>query len=469
MIGDPCPNCGVCDFHDIPGPHSGGHYAKRVCGICERFLGWLPKPDTDRARRPAGHRELVKKFGRGFCEYCRRTEKELPAGEVLEGDHIESYQSGGEPKAENVFILCTMCHKMAHLLRTYLGHYHGRLGGKEITVKDAPRSALLPSLPRRSGKERRHEYSSQMPALRADRIIWTDKGSLWPGRKKEPYVGWVAQVDKLNGLHLPIKCPYGSVGDRLVFLSTWAAPKKFDKVKPSKLPKNVRIWSHFDGIDKPNWCGRSRPGRFMPKWMRTRMPRGLITEVRAQRVQAISEDDAKAEGLDVPTCARVFDKASGKMDLRDHFWIENDETGESYITENGDDFCGECAEKIAKRLGKKFRICGCSGMANESDGPAFCSKCGNPILISLTQYGVERELRIEDDPEGAEPQSFPCNNEDARIAYMIASGIGNLQEEHHGRLAQIGFATLWDSINSKKSPWTKNDFVWAITFKRIEP
>lgn len=29
------------------------------------------------------------------------------------------------------------------------------------------------------------------------------------------------------------------------------------------------------------------------------------------------------------------------------------------------------------------------------------------------------------------------------------------------------FATLWDSINGKRAPWSSNPWVWAITFRRI--
>jgi hypothetical protein len=31
------------------------------------------------------------------------------------------------------------------------------------------------------------------------------------------------------------------------------------------------------------------------------------------------------------------------------------------------------------------------------------------------------------------------------------------------------FAALWDSINSKKHPWSSNSWVWAISFMRIKP
>ena len=30
------------------------------------------------------------------------------------------------------------------------------------------------------------------------------------------------------------------------------------------------------------------------------------------------------------------------------------------------------------------------------------------------------------------------------------------------------FEALWDSINAKKSPWSANEWVWVISFKRVE-
>jgi hypothetical protein len=139
--------------------------------------------------------------------------------------------------------------------------------------------------------------------------------------------------DKRVCNNLPMwQCPYGVPGDRLVFLCAWAAPKKYNHIKPSRLPRNVRIWSLFDGEPKPKWCGRSRPGRFMPLWLRARMPKGELTEIRVQRVQEISEEDAKAEGADLaagvtgPMCGtyrgafcRLWDSINGKK----HPWDSN--------------------------------------------------------------------------------------------------------------------------------------------------
>lgn len=97
--------------------------------------------------------------------------------------------------------------------------------------------------------------------------------------------------------NFPLTCPYGVPGDRLVFLCGWATEKRYNKTKPSALPTTARIWTYFDGDEKPEWCGRIRMGRHMPGWARAKMPRGDVTDVRVQRVQEISEDDAIAEGI----------------------------------------------------------------------------------------------------------------------------------------------------------------------------
>lgn len=92
-------------------------------------------------------------------------------------------------------------------------------------------------------------------------------------------------------------CPYGVPGDVLVQLSSWAAAREHDELKPSALSPSARIWSRWDGTPKPDWCGKLRPGRFLPSFLRDRMPRARVTEVRVERVQSISEADAMAEGI----------------------------------------------------------------------------------------------------------------------------------------------------------------------------
>ncbi len=120
----PCkhPGCdGTC--HPELMPHS-RHYAKWVCGSCGKWNDWVRKPsdDASKYRRPAAHRKLVAKFGRGYCEMCMRQENELRDEDTLEGHHSIEFKDGGEPTRENTWILCTACHRLVNWMRTY----HGR-------------------------------------------------------------------------------------------------------------------------------------------------------------------------------------------------------------------------------------------------------------------------------------------------------------------------------------------------------
>ena len=95
------------------------HYGKEVCMACRRFLRWIPKPDQERVKRPAAHTDLVRKYSRGFCEMCGKQEADLPGRQTLEANHIVEFQEGGDHGRENVSIVCTRCHKLIHLLRTW--------------------------------------------------------------------------------------------------------------------------------------------------------------------------------------------------------------------------------------------------------------------------------------------------------------------------------------------------------------
>ena len=109
---------------ELPGPHAGGHYAKIVCSICAAFVKWAPKPDADKAKRPAAHRELVTRYGGSVCAMCGRKAAALILPDVLEAHHIAEYADGGTDDEANIVILCTACHKFAHWLRTYMFRGH---------------------------------------------------------------------------------------------------------------------------------------------------------------------------------------------------------------------------------------------------------------------------------------------------------------------------------------------------------
>lgn len=123
---EPCRYCGAPAPHRIElTPHL-PHYAKVTCAAagCGKILGWLPKPDDDptKYRRPNEHRELVARFGNGYCELCLRTEVELKGRQGLVGHHVIPFHEDGDPKRENVWILCTACHRLVEWMRTYHGN-----------------------------------------------------------------------------------------------------------------------------------------------------------------------------------------------------------------------------------------------------------------------------------------------------------------------------------------------------------
>ena len=105
-------------------------------------------------------------------------------------------------------------------------------------------------------------------------------------------------------------CPYGGPDDRLRLLTTWAVSQVWNDLKPKELPDEAIIWSYFDvkNPEKPIGYGKLRQGRFLPKRFRHFMPAPLITDMRVERVQDISEEDAQREGVIAPSlfCRQLF-------------------------------------------------------------------------------------------------------------------------------------------------------------------
>jgi len=88
--------------------------------------------------------------------------------------------------------------------------------------------------------------------------------------------------------NFPGTCPYGTIGDRLWVRETWA-PHPQD---PSTIFYRATVESE-PGIRV--WDGPWRPSIHMPRWA-SRITLE-ITGIRVERVQDISEEDARAEGV----------------------------------------------------------------------------------------------------------------------------------------------------------------------------
>lgn len=85
--------------------------------------------------------------------------------------------------------------------------------------------------------------------------------------------------------------PY-AVGDRLYVREAWRTHSMFDDIPPRDL---TTISIHYEA-GRSVQSGRHRAGMHMPRWA-SRITL-IVEDVRVERVADISEDDAKAEGME---------------------------------------------------------------------------------------------------------------------------------------------------------------------------
>ena len=91
-------------------------------------------------------------------------------------------------------------------------------------------------------------------------------------------------------------------GDRLWVRECWRTASAYDDLSPSQMGGEEPIRYEADqtwqtwGWRRPHSTGRHRAARHMSRWA-SRLTL-LVTDVRVQRLQEISEDDARAEGIE---------------------------------------------------------------------------------------------------------------------------------------------------------------------------
>ncbi|HBM2900103.1 TPA: hypothetical protein LVL13_001305 [Klebsiella oxytoca] len=91
------------------------------------------------------------------------------------------------------------------------------------------------------------------------------------------------------------RCPFGDVGDRIWGRETWAeAGASAPNLKLYRASYPEHVPSHYENVPPANEI-RWTPSIHMPRWASRILLE--ITDVRVERLNAISEHDAQAEGV----------------------------------------------------------------------------------------------------------------------------------------------------------------------------
>lgn len=157
-------------------------------------------------------------------------------------------------------------------------------------------------------------------------IEWVEDAETLPAG--DLYTGWAKHCGA--PVCIPLKCPHGFPGDVLWIRETWARhtlcgsdPAEFIVMKADGSSWQCKNDGPPDRcchkMDYPDWgVSRWRPSIHMPRWA-SRLSL-LITDIRVERVQEISEEDAVAEGVDGDPLPEL---SSDEIELLDYpLWDE---------------------------------------------------------------------------------------------------------------------------------------------------
>jgi len=136
------------------------------------------------------------------------------------------------------------------------------------------------------------------------RIISPQPTSNGKGTRGAEHIGgtmfriWSEPLGRSTDVH----CPYGKPGDLLWVRENWKMASNWDDLAPRDMPilamghQDVRYLADGD----TDLSGKTRVSIHMPRWA-SRITLE-ITEIRAERLQDISGDDAIEEGIEIPRC-----------------------------------------------------------------------------------------------------------------------------------------------------------------------
>jgi hypothetical protein len=94
--------------------------------------------------------------------------------------------------------------------------------------------------------------------------------------------------------------------------------------------------------------------------------------------------------------------------------------------------------------------------------PMFTPRWAARILLELTEVRVQRVQEISERDALAEGFYRGC------ATGRVALDPGGFYLGPVWPTARAAFRDIWDDINGERSPWERNDHVWALTFKVVE-
>lgn len=271
-----------------------------------------------------------------------------------------------------------------------------------------------------------------------------------------------------------VKCPYGVVGDHLWSKETWKPDPSFgypQRTKPTELDHGTNILYRATlETSHPKYTWQHwRPSLFMCRWM-SRITNEIVG-IRVERLQDISAEDAKAEGVSWELMQSILSPAAARQKTKPEHWVHGGDESVSY--------CYKCCKKEVKRRLKEqpdreFQVAG--GCGNEGDSTPFCDKCGVMLENTLTNEGASMEFDhfMENGCGQKCPIDAYCLLEAMREQSWEPTrwpGTPDYQWretlERCALMHRLAYRVLWESINGPES-WDLNPYVWVLTTKRVE-
>lgn len=263
---------------------------------------------------------------------------------------------------------------------------------------------------------------------------------------------WATMYNGTTGEIRTIKCPYGPAGTRLWVKEGWLPVVGSSIVSVQYLATGTYLdlplpsdWTPPQAAKR----GKTVTSLFMPRW--ASRSTFLNTGWRIERVQEITEADAVAEGITTEDLIQWLRPTLDRSPAVPMHWIHGADEGFSW--------CAECAEKEIKKLrrknpSKEYILDG--GWSIEEDSQQFCEGCRRELDCSYTDYAIESELDHFN-------ECGVVGAADEHSLYTILSC--GFKKEETGRVLRAGYSWLWDHLNGKKLPFSRNGWVWVINFE----